>query len=65
MNFGANLRAARLAAGLSQADLAQAIGVDRTAISQWELGQSEPRIGRLPALAAALSTTCEQLVAAT
>ncbi len=38
-------RALRLAAGLTQGDVAAAIGVDRATISRWETGNREP-VGR-------------------
>lgn len=36
-------RALRESAGLSQGDLATALGVTRSAVSRWEAGQREPR----------------------
>ncbi|MER7748983.1 helix-turn-helix transcriptional regulator [Streptomyces bacillaris] len=33
----------RLAAGLTQKDVADAVGVQRLAVVRWELGQSHPR----------------------
>lgn len=33
----------RVAAGLSQADVAEAVGVQRLAVARWELGQVMPR----------------------
>ena len=33
----------RLAAGLSQSDVAEAVGVKRLAVARWELGQAHPR----------------------
>lgn len=41
--FGARFRAARLARGLSQDALADALGITKAAISQWELGNKAPR----------------------
>jgi len=35
-------RALRLAVGLSQQDVAQAVGVDRASVARWELGSREP-----------------------
>jgi DNA-binding transcriptional regulator YiaG len=37
------LRELREAHGLSQRELAQALGVDETAVSRWELGNRVPR----------------------
>ncbi|GAA2264510.1 hypothetical protein GCM10010232_65790 [Streptomyces amakusaensis] len=33
----------RLAAGLTQKDIAEAMGVTRVAVARWELGQTHPR----------------------
>lgn len=44
MGFGDRLRTARLAAGLTQAELAQLVGVaDGTRVAAWERGRSTPR----------------------
>lgn len=45
MKYGQKLtlKQHRQLAGMSQDELAEAIGVDRTAIWRWETGQSEPR----------------------
>lgn len=40
---GKQLRKKRLAAGLTQAELAQAAGVDRGTILRWEAGKHRPR----------------------
>ena len=52
---------ARKAAGLTQAELAAKVGVCRTAVAAWESGKSYPPAGRLPAIAAALSCTIDDL----
>jgi transcriptional regulator with XRE-family HTH domain len=36
-------RAIRLAAGVSQADVAEALGVAQRTVARWELGQANPR----------------------
>ena len=41
-NFGGKIRDARKAAGLTQRQLAKAIGVGNTSISNWEQGVSSP-----------------------
>ncbi len=43
--LGAKIRAARIAAGLSQKELAEELGVTQAAVSQWERGLVEPGIG--------------------
>lgn len=41
----------REAAGLSQADVVRAMGVDQAAVFKWENGISMPRAAKLPLLA--------------
>ncbi len=45
--FAARLKTARLAEGLSQADLADKVGVTQPSVSNWELGTNEPRDAQL------------------
>lgn len=52
---------ARKAAGLTQADLAAKVGVCRTAVVAWESGKSYPPASKLPAIAAALHCTIDDL----
>lgn len=55
-------RELRERAELSQAQLAEAAGVDQTTISQIELGKvRDPRYGTVKALAKALGTTPDNL----
>lgn len=50
--LGARLKSARTQAGLSQADMAEALTVTRQAISKWERGDSSPTALQLGGLAA-------------
>jgi transcriptional regulator with XRE-family HTH domain len=52
---GRNVKRLRIAAGLSQAELAERMGVDRAYVSGLELGQRNPTIVTLWHLAEALS----------
>ena len=45
------IRALREAKGLSQAELAEALGLDQTTVSAWERGVSEPTVFNLRRLA--------------
>jgi transcriptional regulator with XRE-family HTH domain len=49
-DFAARLKTARLAEGLSQTDLAEKVGVTQPAVSNWELGNVEPRPPQLQQL---------------
>jgi len=60
-DFGARLTEARLRAGLSQAQLAEKINVDRRMIAHWERRSVTLKPGQLVALATALSTTTDEL----
>ena len=55
--FGIGLRESLLRAGLTQAELAGAVGVSRATISEWMRGSSEPRPAVVFALEAALGVT--------
>jgi transcriptional regulator with XRE-family HTH domain len=52
--FGQALQRARQDCGLSQRDLADALGVSQASVSQWLLGQSAPKPERVGALERAL-----------
>jgi transcriptional regulator with XRE-family HTH domain len=56
-----SLRARRLERGLSQAELADQVGVTQQAVGAWERGVSRPRGTRLASLAAALGTSPHNL----
>lgn len=49
------IRAARKAKGLSQARLAELIGVNKSAVAQWELGSTNPNNDSMAALRGVLS----------
>lgn len=51
----------RKAAGMTQAQLAEAIGVERAALGMWEIGASWPSARILPALADVLLCTVDDL----
>lgn len=52
--FGRKLRELRTRAGLSQAALAESLGVPQSAISQWESGIHSPAVTDIPTIADAL-----------
>ena len=47
-SIGDHIRARRLDLGLLQKDVAEHIGVDKNALTRWELNQAEPQIRYLP-----------------
>ncbi|MYT37156.1 helix-turn-helix domain-containing protein [Streptomyces sp. SID8356] len=55
----------RLAAGLTQKDVADAVGVQRLAVVRWELGQSHPRRPHRDAYAHLLQRLAERFPHAT
>lgn len=59
--MGLKIKERREAQSLSQATLAANLGVNQTAVSQWERGVSAPRASQLPALAAALHCSIDEL----
>lgn len=51
MLFSERLKKIRKACGFSQAEVAQALGVERTTYTYYELGQHEPSIARIKDIA--------------
>lgn len=62
MVIAANARALRLAKGLTQAQVAQRLGVDRAHVSALEMGQRNPTAVSLSEIAQALEATVSDLV---
>ncbi|GAA1388248.1 helix-turn-helix transcriptional regulator [Luteococcus peritonei] len=62
MTLGSKLREARNRAGMTQADLAQALCVSRQAITKWESDKGMPDIVNLAALADLLDCSIDSLV---
>lgn len=60
---GARLRGARLAAGLSQRDLAILLDCSEMTISKYESGRYSPEAGRVIEIARALEVEAESLFA--
>jgi transcriptional regulator with XRE-family HTH domain len=58
-----NERLARLrqATGLTQREVARALGIKSPSVAQWESGRSRPDLERLPALARLYKVTIEEL----
>ncbi len=62
MTLGERIYSLRKARGLSQEELADAVGVSRQAVSKWELGESQPEVDKVVLLAQALGVTTDQLL---
>lgn len=62
-DYGAHLASLRQSAGLTQQQLADAVGVKQSNIAFWERAAKPPRGEVLPALADALGVTIDQLLA--
>ena len=62
-NLARNLRLARARVGVSQEELADLAGIDRTYVSGIERGIRNPTIGIVAKLAAELDTTASELLA--
>lgn len=60
--FGDRLAAAREAAGLSQSELAQRLGIRKKTLIQWETDRTEPRANRLQMLAGMLGVSIRWLL---
>lgn len=60
--IGKRIRLNRKAAGLTQAELAQKLGIPPQSIGQWERGERQPKLDTLLRIASALDTPLEELV---
>jgi transcriptional regulator with XRE-family HTH domain len=60
-SFGERLKAFRMAAGVSQLELALKIGVEPNQERTWEYGQKHPNEQELEMLAKALELTVQEL----
>ncbi|MGE5590983.1 MAG: helix-turn-helix domain-containing protein [Bacillota bacterium] len=60
--FGLRLAAARHASGLTQEDLATALGVARATVAHWEIGRRVPDALTLADIAAALGANTDALL---
>ena len=60
--LGIRIKKARKQEGLTQEQLAEVIGVSRSAISKWESGDMEPTINNLAGLARVLNVSTDYLL---
>ena len=62
MTIGDKIQYMRKKAGLSQEQLADAVGVSRQAVSKWETGEATPEVGKLLLLTRAFNVTADWLI---
>ncbi len=62
MSFAENFRNARKNAGLTQQQVADALGLDRSAIAHYEKGDSEPAFKNIPKICELFNITLEELI---
>lgn len=62
MTLGEKLQLLRRSRGLSQEQLAEALGVSRQAISKWECGDSAPDLDKLRAICTYFGVTSDYLI---
>ena len=65
MTTGQRIKAARKAAGITQAELADRLGISYVGVSQWENDLRNPKIETLQRIATALEIPVWQLIPAT
>jgi transcriptional regulator with XRE-family HTH domain len=61
-NFGDRLKAFRKRAGLTQEQIAEAVGLTKSAVSQWESNASQPDIPSLKVLRDVLGVSLDVLI---
>ena len=61
MHIGKNIRILRKQAGLTQVELAKALGIKQQVVANYEKEVTNPEVAKLPTLAKALGVTIESL----
>ncbi len=62
MNVGENIKAARKAAGVTQAELAERLGVYQKDISRWEKGEIQPSLSAFAEICRALNASADAML---
>ena len=62
LKLGANIAALRKAKGMTQEQLAAALGISPPAVSKWETGAAEPSTSNLLALAKLYGLSVDELL---
>ena len=55
-------KAMRISKGLTQKDVAEALGISQVSVWQWESGDNFPRADKLPAIARLFECTVDDLI---
>lgn len=63
-SFGSRLKTARVAARMTQAELALKVARSRVTVTNWELGSQEPDIRSIRLMCQALGVTADYLIGA-
>ena len=61
MDFGGNLKSLRKAAGFTQKEIGDRVGVSAQAVSRWERNETEPNMAAVAELCLALGCTSDDL----
>ena len=62
MNFSTKFRLLRAKSGLTQAEIADKLGITGRAVGAWESGRSKPRLDKMAEIAALFDTTVADLM---
>ncbi|MBR6950750.1 MAG: helix-turn-helix transcriptional regulator [Oscillospiraceae bacterium] len=62
ISLGKRIRQARVRAGFTQENVAEIVGVSRTAVTRWEKGEIGPKLDHLAALAVLFGVTADHLL---
>jgi len=62
MSFAENFKNARKNAGLTQQQVADALGLDRSAIAHYEKGDSKPTLDNIPKICELLNITIQDIL---
>ena len=62
MGFSENFRKARLAAGMTQQQLAEKLNLDRSSVAKYEKGSSTPSLKKLPEICETLNISIDDLL---
>lgn len=60
--IGRRIAEARAAAGLTQENLAEATGIDRRSLQRYEVGETDPTVGRVLRISRAVDVPLADLV---